>query len=240
MVKFGINACESTDQNEGKLSPALGPLGFGERRLDRFFGPLDPGKVTFLEATTPFVFDLVYLMVVNALRSPDAQVVYVDGCNRINPYEIVHLCKRYRMDPGHALDRLHICRGFTAYQLSAIIEEQLEEHSKDARLIIVSGMQELYRDKDVYHKEAEILVERASYHVSSLVNRVGAVGLITDIAGPQGKDLRFRMLGACYRHLRLTRLTRRLRLHDMDHEITLDYLPVPLQQMVLDDFWDVI
>jgi len=237
-----VHTVENLNAHPGQgLTAPPAPLGFGEYRLDGFFGALAPGKVTFLESTTPFVFDVSYLMMVNALREPGAHVVLVDGCNRVNPYVLVNLCKRFRVKPGPALDRVHICRAFTAYQMSTIIEDQLEEVAKSARLLIASGLQRPYQDKDVWHKEADVLVRRAAQHVKAVTTRHGIVSVITDHStGAAGVDFRPHLIEASHRHLRFTRLPRKLRLHDEDNDTTMDYLPVPLNQSVLDEFWEVV
>jgi hypothetical protein len=227
--------------HEQQLSPVPGPLGFGEHRLDGFFGPLEPGKLTLLESTTDYVFDVTYLAMVTALREPGAQVIFVDGCNRINPYVIVNLCKRFRIRPRPALERVQICRAFTAYQMSAIIEDQLEERAKGARLLIACGLQRPYQDKDVWHKEADVLVRRAVQHVRTLTTRYNVVSLVTDhTLGRGGPDFRAHLVEASHRYLRFTRLPKKLRLHDEDRGRTMDYLPVPLNQSVLDEFWEVL
>ncbi len=88
-----------------RLAPGLGdalgsdgpfprPVIFGERRLDEFFGNLVPGELVYIETTTAFLFDAMYLLMVNALRNPDARVVYVDGCNAMDPYKITRMKHR--------------------------------------------------------------------------------------------------------------------------------------------------
>ena len=69
---------------------------------------------------------IVYQVVVEVLREEGINAVQVDGCNMANPYEIVKIAKRAGMNPKPLLDRVSICRDFTAYQMSTIIDDKLE------------------------------------------------------------------------------------------------------------------
>ena len=212
------------------------PLSFGERRLDSFFGPLEPGKVHLLESTTHFIFDAVYMAMAEALRDPEARVVFVDGGNRMNPYALVRLCKRFRLDPDRCLERVLVSRAFTAYQMSSIIEDSLEPQLSDGALLIVSQLQALYQDKDVWYREAEVLVKRASEHVRALTERHGTVTLVTDVPHQSKSDFGDILAENSDRHLRFLNLRRRLRLQDARTGRSVDYLPVPLNQAILDDY----
>lgn len=215
------------------------PLSYGARRLDAFFGPLMPGQVVLMESNSHYVLDVAYMAMASVLREPGASVVYVDGCNSANSYRIVSLCKRYRIDPDRALDRVHVCRAFTAYQMSSIIEEQLEPEANGARLLIVAGLRELYEDRDVRPEEASVLLARAAGHIKELAKRHGFAALVAEIGDCKKSELVDSMAGSSDRHLRLLQGKRRMRLADVATGLTTDYRPVPFHQTLLDEFWEV-
>ena len=66
------------------------------------------------------------------------------------------------MNPKPLLDRVRICRLFTAYQMSTIIDDKLERELPGARILIVTGIQYLYQDRDVKKVEAKVTFRRAA------------------------------------------------------------------------------
>jgi len=215
-------------------------LGLGERMLDRFIDPLRPGEILHMDSTTSFVLDVTYRTVVEALMTRPGDVVYVDGCCRVNPYEVVRLCKRYAFPVRGALERLHVARGFTAYQMSTIIDEQLRERMEGASLLVVSGIQYLYQDTDVPYDEARVLLERVVEHVRDLSEAFSVPALVTDLVRGGGRDMREIVTEYCPRRVSFTacRRGRRRWIRILDHTTgrTEEYRPVPLAQALLDEY----
>jgi len=218
-----------------------GCLSFGEPGLDRFFGPLNSGTITYIESSTSFLFDVTYRIIATALRTPGSRVVHVDGCNMLNPYRMVGAMKRFRMDYASALERVSVCRAFTAYQMSAIVDNALEEKVRDAALLVISGIQYLYQDRDMRDKEAKVMLRRASHIIDELTDRFGLVTVISDIMRPRARYLGDILTNVCHRHVGFTRLGKRIRLHDLGAGVAVDHRPVPPYQTILDEFdghWD--
>lgn len=218
-------------------------MSFGEPGLDRFFGPLKAGTITYIESSTSFLFDVTYRIIAAALRDPRTRAVHVDGCNMLNPYRMVRAMKRFRMDLNGALERVSVCRAFTAYQMSAIIDGALEGRVQDASLLVVSGIQYLYQDRDMRHKEAKVMLRRASHIIGELTNRFDLVTVISDIARPSGRYLGDILTNICHRHVGLARLRKGIQLRDLGAGIVADHRPVPPYQTILDEFechWGVV
>ena len=211
-------------------------LSFGVRGLDLILAPLEPGKVTYIESTTSFVFDVIQRLVIRALSEPDGTVVFVDGCNRMNPYGLVRLCKRFRINPGEALGRMVIARAFTAYQMSSIIEEKLAERVPGSRLLVVSGIQYLYQDADVGDKEARVLLMRANRLINDLARDHFPVTVVTDIRRHGRRNFRSTLVENCHRHLFFAFQRRRIRIHDIHAGTVVDYVRIPLYQTLIEDF----
>jgi len=198
-----------------------------------------PGRVVLMESNSYYVLDVAYMTMASVLMEPGASVVYVDGCNSANSYRIVSLCKRCRVDPDRALDRVHVCRAFTAYQMTSIIEEQLEPEANGARLVVVAGLRELYEDRDVRPEEATALLARASEHIRRLAREHGLAVLVVDIGDCRRNTLVDAIAGSSDRHIRLLQGKRRVRLVDVATGLATDYRPVPFCQTLLDEFWAV-
>lgn len=211
-------------------------LSFGEPGLDRFFGPLKPGTVTYIESSTSFLFGVTYMIIAAALRGPGSRAVHVDGCNMLNPYRMVRAMKRFRMDPTSALERVSVCRAFTAYQMSAIIDGALEERLQGASLLVVSGIQYLYQDRDMRNKEAKVMLRRASHIIDDLTNRFDLVTVISDITRPRARYLGDILTNICHRHVGLARLRKGIQLCDLDAGVAVEHRPVPPYQTILDEF----
>jgi len=90
------------------------------------------------------------------LSSP---AVFIDGGNIFNPYFVAESARRYGLNPRMVLQRIYVSRAFTAYQLSSLILERLEEAIKkfEARFVAVSEISSLFLDRDVPRTEAEDL-----------------------------------------------------------------------------------
>ena len=215
-----------------------GSLSFGERGLDLILAPLEPGMVTYMESTTSFVFDVIQRLIIGAISEAGATVVFVDGCNRMDPYGLVRLCKRFGIDPREALSRIVVARAFTAYQMSSIIEEKLAEKVPGSRLLIVSGIQYLYQDMDVGDKEARVLLARANRLINDLARDHFPVTVVTDIRRNGRRDFRSTLVENCDRYLFFAFQGRRIRIHDIHAGTVVDYVRIPLYQTLIDDFME--
>jgi len=81
----------------------------------------------------------------------NSRVVYVDGGNTFDPYAVSAIAQEYGLEPKSVLEKILISRAFTAYQLTALVFEKLEEALKRYRskLVIVSDITRLFLDRDV-------------------------------------------------------------------------------------------
>lgn len=100
-------------------------------------------------------------------------VVYVDGGNTFDPYAISAIAQRQGLDPQAALEKIFVSRAFTAYQLSSLILEMLEDAVKQykSKLILISDLTALFLDLDVPAKEALDVFNKVTVYLSELVRR---------------------------------------------------------------------
>ncbi|MEZ3168560.1 hypothetical protein ABNG02_14660 [Halorubrum ejinorense] len=79
-------------------------------------------------------------------------------------------------DPRY-LDRIHVARGFTAHQQTSLLDRLAGEHVTDPGVVVVTGVDRLYRDSDSSTKHAKQLLVR-SLAALARVGRVHEVPVI--------------------------------------------------------------
>ena len=79
-------------------------------------------------------------------------------------------------DPRY-LDRVHVARGFTAHQQTSLLDRLAGEHVTDPSVVVVTGIDRLYRDSDSSTKHAKQLLVR-SLAALARVGRVHDVPVI--------------------------------------------------------------
>jgi hypothetical protein len=103
----------------------------------------------------------------------NSTAIYVDGGNTFNPYSISAMAQQYGLDPQSTLEKIFVSRAFTAYQLSSLILETLENALKryGSKLVLISDFTELFLDSDVPPKESIGLFSKAAKYLAELVTR---------------------------------------------------------------------
>jgi hypothetical protein len=149
-------------------------LSFGIQSIDQTFQGVKPGNLTVLH-DHPICKNLMFRLCVRCQLPEnkgglDSSAIYVDGGNSFNPYEISAIAREYGSDPKSTLERVFISRAFTAYQLSAIISETLEDALKryKPKLVLISKITSLFLDRDVPAKEALELFKKMILCLSDL------------------------------------------------------------------------
>ncbi|MEM3649000.1 MAG: hypothetical protein QW506_07545, partial [Thermoproteota archaeon] len=86
----------------------------------------------------------------------DSEAVFIDGGNSFNPYISAEVARIFGLDPRYVLERVHVSRAFTAYQLSTLILEKLNSFLDrcNAGLVYVSDVSNLFLDRDIPKTEA--------------------------------------------------------------------------------------
>ena len=149
-------------------------LSFGIQSIDHIFQGAKPSNLTVLY-DHPICKNLIFRLCVRCqlpktVGGLDSSTIYVDGGNSFNPYEISAIAREYGSAPKSTLERVFISRAFTAYQLSAIISETLEDALKryKPKLVLISKITSLFLDRDVPPKEATELFKKMTLHLADL------------------------------------------------------------------------
>lgn len=144
-------------------------LSFGIPPIDDVFSGFKMGDFAVFYGH-PLVKTLSFLLSVRCQLPTsegglNSSAVYLDGGNTFNPYVISTVARQHGLDPRATLKRIFVSRAFTAYQLSALILELLEDALKQykSKLVLISDITSLFLDRDVPAKEAvEIFSKRVS------------------------------------------------------------------------------
>jgi len=160
-------------------------LSFGLQQIDNAFLVFKPGDSAVLYGHH-FVKTLSFLLSVRCQLPKEngglkSSAVYVDGGNVFNPYAVSAIAQEYGLDPKSTLERIFVSRAFTAYQLSALIFEKLEDALKQyrSRLVLISDITSLFLDRDVPTKEAIEVFNKAVIYLSDLAVKRNAIVVAT-------------------------------------------------------------
>ena len=108
--------------------------------IDALIGGLKPRTMTLIDSADRLVFDMVNMMSVNAVSQNHDEVIWVDGGNSANPFQLTAVCKRFRLSSDEVLPSVTLSRAFTAYQMSTLIEDMLEKEVERIRtgMVVIS------------------------------------------------------------------------------------------------------
>jgi len=159
------------------ITKAEQPLSFGLECIDNAFPGFKMGEVAVLYGH-PFCKTLTFLLSVRCQLPKEegglnSSAIYSDGGNTFNPYVISAIAQEYGLNPQSTLERILVSRAFTAYQLSALIFETLEDALKQykSKLVLISDITSLFLDRDVPTKESMEIFNKAVLYLSDLVKR---------------------------------------------------------------------
>ena len=149
-------------------------LSLGMPNIDSLFPGFSAGDFAVLHGTSS-VLSLTLLLSVRTqlplrLGGLETSVIFVDGGNTFKPYKVSRIAQFYQLDPRQVLDRVHISRAFTAYQMTSVILEKLAEtiDKHNSKLVIISDIAGLYLDKDVPAEEAKEVFSQLTAYLSRL------------------------------------------------------------------------
>ncbi len=108
-------------------------------------------------------------------------VIFIDGANSFRLYQTTRLARLLQLDPKQILDRIYISRAFTAYQMTELILQKLEETVKtfDAKLVIVSDSAAMFLDKDVEEEESKRIYSQVTKRLSNFATETKTIVIAT-------------------------------------------------------------
>jgi hypothetical protein len=180
-------------------------LSLGFPTLDSVFPGFELGDFAVLRGNAaPF---LSFALSVRAQLSPeqdglDSSIAFADGGNMFNPYLVAEIAREYGLDSRTVLQKIHVSRAFTAYQLSSLILEKLDSVLKrnETSLLIVSDVTSLFMDSDIPKTEAKELFMKICTKLSEVAARkqtTVVASYFPEKQSRQGLFLEAVLLGKC-------------------------------------------
>ena len=161
--------------------------------VDDIFPGLVPGDFAVLYGSQSVV-SLTSLLCVRAqlpmqLGGLASNVVFIDGGNTLRLYNIARFAQLHRLRPKEALKRIFISRAFTAYQLTSLIMEMLEETVKvyNAKLVVISDVAGFFLDSDVPQEEAQKIYSQIVGYLSNFAKKYQIIIVATYLPHESGK-----------------------------------------------------
>jgi hypothetical protein len=155
------------------------------RNINNLFPGFVAGDFAVLHGS-PSVLSLTSLLCVRAqlptqLGGLSSHVVFVDGGNTFRLYQVSRLAQLHQLNPRTVLERIHISRAFTAYQMASLIMDKLEETAEryEAKLVIVSDIAGFFLDKDIPEEEARSIFSQVTAYLSRCVKEKQLVLIAT-------------------------------------------------------------
>ncbi|TRO54031.1 hypothetical protein E2P63_01830 [Candidatus Bathyarchaeota archaeon] len=96
----------------------------------------------------------------------ETNVLFVDGGNSFGLYDISSSAQACELNPKEVLEKIYVSRAFTAYQLTSLVLEQLQNAIEkfNSKFVILSNLAQLYLDRDIPKKEAkEVFLQLTAY-----------------------------------------------------------------------------
>ena len=141
--------------------------------VDELFPGFAAGDFAVLYGS-PSVISLTSLLCVRAqlpaqLGGLGSNVVFIDGGNTFRLYSIARLAQLHQLNPRQVLERIFISRAFTAYQLTSLLMDKLEEtvNKYNAKLVVISDISGLFLDNGVPNEEAQRVYSQIISYLSS-------------------------------------------------------------------------
>lgn len=155
------------------------------RNIDELFPGFAAGDFALLHGS-PSIQSLISRLCVKVqlpvqLGGLNSNVIFVDGGNSFNIHQIARLAEIHQLEPQQTLDRIHISRAFTAYQLTSLIMEKLQKsvEKSQAKLVVISDIAELFLDPDIPEEEVRSVFNQVLSYLSNFARNNQIILIVT-------------------------------------------------------------
>lgn len=110
-----------------------------------------------------------------------SNVIFIDGGNTFELYQIARLAQLCHLNPKQVLDNIYISRAFTAYQATSLIMDYLKESIKkyNAKLVIISDIAGYFLDTDILEDEAQRIFSHVTTFLSNFARETQTIVIAT-------------------------------------------------------------
>jgi hypothetical protein len=168
-----------------KTTPSKTLLSLNMRNVNQLFQGFAEGDFALLHGSHS-VQSIATLLSIRAQLPPQlgglgSNVIYIDGANTFRLYQTTRLARLCQLDPKQALDRIYISRAFTAYQMTSLVLQKLEDAVKacNAKLVIISDIAAMFLDKDVEEEEAKRIYNQVINRLSKFAKESQTIIIAT-------------------------------------------------------------
>jgi hypothetical protein len=107
----------------------------------------------------------------------NSRAVFIDGGNTFDPYAVSAIAQEFGLEPRSVLEKILVSRAFTAYQLTELVFEKLEDALKKSRskIVVISDITGLFLDRDVPKIEGRHTFLKMCWYLSELASKRRAV-----------------------------------------------------------------
>jgi hypothetical protein len=188
-----------------KSVPSQSCLSFNIENIDNLFPSFALGNFAVFHGSAA-VLRLSILLCVRAqlpyqLGGLETNVVFIDGGNTFRLYDVSHVAQFHGLDPTEVLERIFISRAFTAYQMTSLVLDRLQNavEKYNSKLVIISDIAGLYLDKDVPKREAKDIFNQLTVYLSKFAKENQVIVLTTYLPHHSSKRNVFFKAVACGR-----------------------------------------
>ena len=123
--------------------------------------------------------------------------MFIDGGNTFRLYRISRIAQVHQLNPRSVLERIHIARAFTAYQMTSLRMGKMEEAVKRlrAKLVVISDVAGLFMDKDVPDEEARRVFSQVTAYLATFAQKNDSALVVTYLPrNPSRRNLHLQAL----------------------------------------------
>jgi hypothetical protein len=168
-----------------KTIPSKTLLSLNMRNINQLFPGFAEGDFALLHGSHA-VQSIATLLSIRAQLPPQlgglgSNVIYIDGANTFRLYQTTRLARLCQLDPKQVLDSIYISRAFTAYQMTSLILQKLEDAVKtcNAKLVIISDIAAMFLDNDVEEEQARRIYSQITTHLSNFAREHQTIVIAT-------------------------------------------------------------
>ncbi|MGD6810735.1 MAG: hypothetical protein ACQCN3_13645 [Candidatus Bathyarchaeia archaeon] len=102
-----------------------------------------------------------------------SNVMFIDGGNTFRLYKTAKIAQLHELDPRKVLEHIFISRAFTAYQLTSLIMEKLEDTVKkyNTKVVVISDIAGFFLDEDIPEEEAQKVYSQILNYLASFAKK---------------------------------------------------------------------
>ncbi len=174
----GINSrCIKEIQNNDAIVKS------GIKELDKFIGGFRPGEIYFIDGYNKLVSILPDKICVNAYKTYHKNVIFIDGGIDFNPYRIVKYAKKNEIDQKAILNHIYISRVFTIFQLTTLLNFELEQKILECspKILMIKKFLASYLDSNISSSETNVIMKNNLKKIRELTKKYKLVTILSNL-----------------------------------------------------------